>query len=133
MTKNVTRKLRKAKSPKKFTALKDPANIAFMSLIKADKGINVETIAVDSGRIAIGDCETIQLTLETATGDGLYPVWYGEKYIVIENDMLNIMKLDQELTPWLVKSKKKHDAAEEKARQQKIQDDFEKGITEEED
>ncbi len=47
--------------------------------------------------------------------------------------MRNIMKLDQELTPWLVKSKKKHDAAEEKARQQKIQDDFEKGITEEED
>ena len=96
MTKNVTRKLRKAKSPKKLAALEDPANIAFMSLIEADKGLNVETIAVDSGRIAIGDCETIQHTIETATGDGLYPIWYGEKYIVIEIDMLNIMKLDKE-------------------------------------
>ena len=109
MTKNVKRKyslcggrlngeiVRKAKSPKKLPALEDPANIAFMSLIAEHKGTIVETIAVDSGRIAIGDCETIQLTIETATGDGLYPVWYGEKYIVIENDMLNIMRLDQEL------------------------------------
>jgi len=97
MTKNVTRKLRKAKSPKKLAALDDTANIAFMSLIEADKSTCVESIAVNSGRIAIGDCETIQLTIETATGDGLYPVWYGEKYVVIENDMRNIMRLDQEL------------------------------------
>ena len=74
----------------------DPANINFKALIEEDKAINVGTVAVDSGRIAIGDCETIQHTIETATGDGLYPIWYGEKYIVIEIDMLNIMKLDRE-------------------------------------
>ena len=74
----------------------DPANINFKALIQEDKAINVGTVAVDSGRIAIGDCESIQHTIETATGDGLYPIWYGEKYIVIEIDMLNIMKLDKE-------------------------------------
>ena len=75
----------------------DPANINFMALIQEDNAIHVDTVAVDSGQIAIGDCETIQHTIETATGDGLYPIWYGEKYIVIEIDMLNIMKLDKEL------------------------------------
>ena len=74
----------------------DPANQLFMDLIQEDKAKLVDRIAVDSGQIAIGDCETIQHTIETATGDGLYPIWYGEKYIVIEIDMLNIMKLDKE-------------------------------------
>ena len=81
----------------------DPANINFMALIEEDKAINVGTVAVDSGRIAIGDCETIQHTIETATGDGLYPIWYGKKYIVIEIDMLNIMKLDKALNTWPLK------------------------------
>jgi len=74
----------------------DPANINFKALIEEDKAINVGTVAVDSGQIAIGDCETIQFKVDTAAGDGLYPIWYGEKYIVIEIDMLNIMKLDRE-------------------------------------
>ena len=74
----------------------DPANINFKALIQEDNAIHVDTVAVDSGQIAIGDCETIQHTIETATGDGLYPIWYGEKYIVIEIDMLNIMKLDRD-------------------------------------
>ena len=82
---------------KELTALEDPANIAFMDLIQEDNAIHVETVAVDSGQIAIGDCETIQFKVDTATGDGLYPVWQGKKYIIIEKDMLNIMKLDKEL------------------------------------
>lgn len=81
---------------KDVKASKDLANQLFIDLIQEDKAINVGTVAVDSGQIAIGDCETIQHTIETTTGDGLYPIWYGEKYIVIEIDMLNIMKLDKE-------------------------------------
>ena len=81
---------------KEYPTLDNPANAAFLRLVKKDKAINVGTVAVDSGRIAIGDCETIQHTIETTTGDGLYPIWYGEKYIVIEIDMLNIMELDKE-------------------------------------
>jgi len=84
-------------SKKELTALEDPANIAFMDLIQEDNAIHVETVAVDSGQIAIGDCETIQFKVDTATGDGLYPVWQGKKYIIIEKDMLNMMKLDKEL------------------------------------
>jgi hypothetical protein len=82
---------------KDVKATEDPANINFMALIQEDNAIHVDTVAVDSGQIAIGDCETIQFKIDTATGDGLYPVWKGKKYIIIEIDMLNIMKLDKEL------------------------------------
>ena len=41
--------------------------------------------------------ERTQFKVDTATGDGLYPVWQGKKYIIIEKDMLNMMKLDKEL------------------------------------
>ena len=82
---------------KDVKATEDPANKLFMDLIQEDQAVNVETVAVDSGQIGIGDCETIQFKVDTATGDGLYPVWQGKKYIIIEIDMLNIMKLDQEL------------------------------------
>tara|TARA_R100001443_G_scaffold16094_1_gene25896 strand:- start:312 stop:605 length:294 start_codon:yes stop_codon:yes gene_type:complete len=82
---------------KDVKATEDPANKLFMDLIQEDQAVNVETVAVDSGQIGIGDCEKIQFEVDTATGDGLYPVWRGKKYIIIEIDMLNIMKLDQEL------------------------------------
>ena len=116
---------------KELTALEDPANKDFLSLLYEDKAELIGSIGVDAGQIEIGACETVQVKADTATGDGIYNVWKGKKYVVIEIDMLNQMKLDQELAPFEGKSKKKHDAAEEKARQQKIQDDFEKGITEE--
>ena len=117
---------------KKLTALEDPTNKDFLSLLDKDKAELIGSIGVDAGQIEIGACETVQVKADTATGDGIYNVWKGKKYIVIEIDMLNQMKLDRELEPFEGKSKKKHDAAEEKARQQKIQDDFEKRITEEE-
>ena len=82
---------------KDVKATEDPANKLFMDLIEEDQAIHVETVAVDSGQIGIGDCEIIQFKADTATGDGLYPVWKGKKYIIIEIDMLNIMKLDKEL------------------------------------
>ena len=82
---------------KDVKATEDPANKLFMDLIEEDQAVHVETVAVDSGQIGIGDCEIIQFKADTATGDGLYPVWQGKKYIIIEIDMLNIMKLDQEL------------------------------------
>ena len=117
---------------KELIALEDPANKDFLSLLYEDKAELIGSIGVDAGQIEIGACETVQVKTDTVTGDGVYNVWKGKKYVVIEIDMLNQMKLDQELEPFEGKSKKKHDAAEEKARQQKIQDDFEKGITEEE-
>ena len=110
---------------KKLTALEDPTNKDFLSLLDKDKAELIGSIGVDAGQIEIGACETVQVKADTATGDGIYNVWKGKKYVVIEIDMLNQMKLDQELEPFEGKSKKKHDAAEEKARQQKIQDDFE--------
>ena len=117
---------------KKLTALEDPTNKDFLSLLNKDKAELIGSIGVDAGQIEIGACETVQVKADTATGDGIYNVWKGKKYVVIEIDMLNQMKLDRELEPFEEKVKKKYDATEEKARQQKIQDDFEKGITEEE-
>ncbi len=78
-------------------ALDDPINISFMDLIEKDKAKVVGTVAVDSGQIELGDSGKIQIKLDTATGDGFYPVWQGKKYVVIEMDMLNIMRLDREL------------------------------------
>jgi hypothetical protein len=91
---------------KELTTLEDPANKAFLALIEEDNSRHLKTVAVDSGQIAIGDCETIQFKVDTATGDGLYPVWQGEKYIIIEKDMLNSMKLDKELEAKWVESMK---------------------------
>jgi len=116
---------------KELTTLEDPANKDFLSLLYKDKAELIGSIGVDAGQIEIGACETVQVKADTATGDGIYNVWKGKKYVVIEIDMLNQMKLDRELEPFEGKVKKKHNATEEKARQQKIQDDFEKGITEE--
>ena len=81
---------------KDIKASEDLTNMLFMDLIQEDKAKLVDRIAVDSGQIAIGDCDTIQLKVNTTTGDGFYPVWKGKKYVVIEIDMLNIMNLDKE-------------------------------------
>ena len=118
---------------KEITALEDPVNKDFLSLLYEDKAELIGSIGVDAGQIEIGACGNVQVKANTALGDGIYNVWKGKKYVVIEIDMLNQMALDRELEPFEGKVKKKYDAAEEKARQQKIQDDFEKGITEEED
>ena len=92
---------------KDVKASEDIANMLFMDLIQEDKAKLVDRIAVDSGQIAIGDCDTIQLKVNTTTGDGFYPVWKGKKYVVIEIDMLNIMNLDKECK--LAKEWKTHD------------------------
>ena len=78
-------------------AINDPTNILFMDLIQKDKAKVIGSIAVDSGQIELGDSGNVQIKLDTVTGDGLYPVWQGKKYVVIEMDMLNIMRLDHEL------------------------------------
>ena len=78
-------------------AIDDPTNILFMDLIDEDKANVVGLIAVDDGQIELGNSGSVQIKLDTATGDGFYPVWQGKKYVVIEMDMLNIMRLDDEL------------------------------------
>ena len=78
-------------------AIDDPTNISFMDLIEDDNAKVVGSIAVDDGQIELGNSVSVQIKLDTATGDGFYPVWQGKKYVVIEMDMLNIMNLDDEL------------------------------------
>ena len=78
-------------------AIDDPTNILFMDLIDEDKANVVGLIAVDDGQIELGNSGSVQIKLDTATGDGFYPVWQGKKYVVIEMDMLNKMRLDDEL------------------------------------
>ena len=78
-------------------AIDDPTNILFMDLIDEDKANVVGSIAVDDGQIELGNSGSVQIKLDTVTGDGSYPVWQGKKYVVIEMDMLNIMRLDNEL------------------------------------
>ena len=78
-------------------ALDHLANQAFLALIAEDKAKHVGSLFVDSGQIQIGDCDKVQISTETARGDGIYSVWRGEKYIVIEHDLFNALKLDQEI------------------------------------
>ena len=78
-------------------AIDDPTNISFMSLLDEDKAKVIGSIAVDDGQIELGNCGGVQIKLDTVTGDGIYPIWQGKKYVVIEMDMLNIMRLDNEL------------------------------------
>ena len=85
---------------KKLTALEDPTNRDFLSLLYEDNSELIGNIGVDAGQIEIGACGHVQITTDTTTGDGLYNVWKGKKYVVIEIDMLNAMKLDVELKPY---------------------------------
>ena len=78
-------------------AMNDPTNISFMDLVTEDKAKLIGSVAVDDGQIELGNSGSVQIKLDTATGDGFYPVWQGKKYVVIEMDMLNIMRLDDEL------------------------------------
>ena len=78
-------------------AMNDPTNISFMDLVTEDKAKIIGSVAVDDGQIELGNSGSVQIKLDTATGDGFYPVWQGKKYVVIEMDMLNIMRLDNEL------------------------------------
>ena len=78
-------------------AMVDPTNKSFMDLIYEDNAKVIGSVAVDDGQIELGNSGSVQIKLDTATGDGFYPVWQGKKYVVIEMDMLNIMRLDDEL------------------------------------
>ena len=78
-------------------AMDDPTNKSFMDLIYEDNSKVIGSVAVDDGQIELGNSGSVQIKLDTVTGDGFYPVWQGKKYVVIEMDMLNIMRLDNEL------------------------------------
>ena len=78
-------------------AIDDPTNISFMALLDEDKSKVIGSIAVDDGQIELGNSGSVQIKLNTASGDGFYPVWQGKKYVVIEMSMLNIMNLEDEL------------------------------------
>ena len=75
--------------------MEDTANQCFLDLLDEDDATCVGSIAVDSGHIELGDCGVVQERISTALGDGLYPVWKGKKYLVIEIDALNIMRLEE--------------------------------------
>ena len=78
-------------------AMDDPTNISFMDLVSEDEAKINGSVSIDDGQIELGNSGSVQIKLDTATGDGFYPVWQGKKYVVIEMDMLNIMRLDDEL------------------------------------
>jgi len=78
-------------------AMDDPTNISFMDLVSEDEAKVIGSVSVDDGQIELGNSGGVQIKVDTATGDGFYPVWQGKKYVVIEMDMLNIMRLDDEL------------------------------------
>ena len=78
-------------------AMDDPTNISFMDLVSEDEAKIIGSVSIDVGQIELGNSGSVQIKLDTATGDGFYPVWQGKKYVVIEMDMLNIMRLDDEL------------------------------------
>ena len=80
----------------KANALDDVANQSFLDLIMYDKANVIGSVEVDSGHIEVGDCGVQQHTINVG-GDGVYNVWRGEKYIIIEADMLNQMLLHQAL------------------------------------
>jgi predicted RNA-binding protein with TRAM domain len=86
-----------AEKQRKPKALDHQANQAFLDLITSDDAEHIGSLQVDSGQIEIGDCNKVQITTWTACGDGLYSVWRGDKYIVIEHDLFNAMELDQEI------------------------------------
>ena len=74
-------------------ALYDAPNQAFLELISADDMYCIGDVAVNSGHIEIGDSGKVQMQVSTTLGDGLYQVWKGKKYLVIQIDMLNQMQL----------------------------------------
>ena len=78
-------------------AMDDPTNISFMDLVSEDEAKIIGSVSIDDGQIELGNSGSVQIKLDTATGDGFYPVWQCKKYVVIEMDMLNIMRLDREL------------------------------------
>ena len=80
---------------KREEILSDPANEAFMQLVMEDAAERVGSVGVDNGHIQIGSCDKAWVEVKTACGDGIYPVWAGKKYIVIEHDLLNVLALDE--------------------------------------
>ena len=75
--------------------MEDTANQCFFDLLDEDDAKCVGIVAVDSGHIELGDCGVVQERISTALGDGVYPVWRGNKYLVIEIDALNILRLEE--------------------------------------
>ncbi len=90
-TKPMTKQKTKAKAS---NALEDIANQAFLMLISEDNAEYVGNVTVDDGQIEIGNCGKAQFAVPTAMGDGIYSIWRGKKYIVIEHDLFNSMELD---------------------------------------
>lgn len=80
-------------------ALDDYANLCFLDLIEADEAEIVDCVPVDSGQITVKDpcADEPRARITTACGDGIYPVWKGKKYVIIEIDSYNAMRLDKEL------------------------------------
>ncbi len=72
--------------------LNDPTNQAFLDLITEDEAEVVGCIEVDSGHIEFGDCGNTQEQVSIG-GDGIFDIWKGKKYIVIEIDMMNQLLL----------------------------------------
>jgi len=94
LIKHTTKPMTKQKA-KPSKALEDIANQAFLMLISEDKAKHIGQVSVDDGQIEIGNCDKAQFAIPTAMGDGIYSIWRGEKYIVIEHDMFNSMALDE--------------------------------------
>ena len=87
----------------KYPTLDDPANVECLCLLHADRAQLIDSVGVDDGQIEIGACQNVQIKIDTVSGDGLYEVWKGEKYVVISIDMLNQMRVNQELKTYAEK------------------------------
>jgi hypothetical protein len=79
------------------SVLDDKANQCFLDLIVEDEAEPIGEVLVDSGTIELGDCGKVYVEAQTNYGDGVYTVWRGKKYLIIEMDMFNTMKLDEAL------------------------------------
>ncbi len=62
-----------------------------LALVESDAKL-VGEVGVDSGQIEIGDVGIVQVSVPTALGDGIYPVWNLGDYIIIETNMLKVME-----------------------------------------
>ena len=77
--------------------LSNPVNHAFMELVLEDQAEQIGFVGVDNGQIQVGSGDKAWVEIGTAWGDGFYPVWAGEKYIVIEHDVFNMLAMDEAL------------------------------------
>jgi hypothetical protein len=71
---------------------------AFLALVCEGEAVVADVVSVDDGQIQFGSCDKIQFAINTAYGDGLYPVWVTKsgRYAVIELDMFKIQQLEND-------------------------------------